>query len=133
MKEGFKEDYQTVKEGGYPAMVKKRWQLHGLIGLGTVFTMLLMKSIYTMPFWQILILIPLVSFLIQGSREFGLSLYKNIPSDLSDARFGMYYSFVGTLLYGLLSLFITFTPWMFIIISVLIYAYVAYAVFVKKQ
>lgn len=133
MKDGFKEDYETVEEGGYAAMMKKRWHLHGLVGLGTVFTMLMPKSVFTMPFWQILILIPLVSFLIQAAREFALAVYKKIPSDLSDARFGMYYSFLGTLLYGLLSLFITFNIWIFALISVIIYGYVAYAVFVKKQ
>lgn len=138
IKDSFKEDYKAVKKDGFIALLKNRWHLHGLVGVGTTFTMLLMSSVYDMVYWQQLILIPLVSLIIQGFREFALALYgdyikKPRPADLSDARFGMYGSIIAILLYGLLSLFFVFNSWVLTGISLIIYSYVAYLVFKKKQ
>ena len=134
IKQGFISDYKAVKEKGITSILSNRWHLHALIGLGTVFTLALFKSISTMPFWQLIILIPLASFLIQCLREFVVAYsIKSMDVDFSDPRFGMYGSLIGVLIYGLLSLIIIFNSWLLITISLLIYLYVAYLVFKRKQ
>ena len=46
IKQGFISDYKAVKEKGITSILSNRWHLHALIGLGTVFTLALFKSIW---------------------------------------------------------------------------------------
>lgn len=135
IKGGFKSDYQTVKEKGFAGIKKNRWHLHGLIGLGTAFTALISTfDIQSFDkFWQQFILITLLSFLIQAGREFALGLFKGINADLSDARFGAYATAIGMIIIKTSSYFIELKDIHYISVSVLIYAFVAYLVYVKKQ
>lgn len=129
IKNSLKGDILDLKSG-YTTIKKNRWHLHALIGLATTFSMLVF--ILGIPFWQQLILIPYISFLIQAVRELYL-VKKGNPADFSDPRFGMYGSLIGILLYGLLSIFIVFNIWILIIISIIIYAFVYHLVFNKKH
>jgi len=137
MSDAFKSDFLTVKNSGLSGILKKRWHLHFLIGLGTVFTFLI-SSFHIADFdqyWQQFILIVLIAFFIQAGREFALGRFKGIPSDLSDARFGGYGAVVGMSLFGISELI---QPGYlgdihFIVISLVIYLFTAYLVFIKKN
>lgn len=130
IKNGFKKDIINIKNANYVTIMKNRWHLHALIGLGTTFSMLIF--LLDMPFWQQLILIAFTSFMIQVIRELYL-VNKGTPADFSDPRFGMYGSLLGLFLYGILSLFIIFKIWLLILLSSLIYIYVYHLVFNKNQ
>lgn len=133
--EGFKSDYKTVKEKGFAGIKKNRWHLHSLIGLGTAFTALI--SVFDIQsfdkYWQQFFLITLLSFLIQAGREFALGLFKKIPSDLSDARFGAYGTIIGMIAIKISSYLVELRDVHYIVASLVIYAFVAYLVYAKKQ
>lgn len=137
MSDAFKSDFLTVKNSGISGILKKRWHLHFLIGLGTVFTFLI-SSFHIADFdkyWQQFILIVLIAFLIQAGRELALGLFKGIPSDFSDARFGGYGAVVGMILFGISELLQPghLGDIHFIVISSVIYLFTAYLVYVKKN
>jgi hypothetical protein len=135
IKSGFKSDYQTVKEKGFAGIKKNRWHLHGLVGLGTAFTALI--SVFDIQsfdsFWQQFVLITLGSFMIQAGREFVLGLFKGSKADFSDARFGAYATAIGMIIIKATSYFIELKDIHYISVSLLIYAFVAYLVYIKKQ
>ena len=137
IKDGFKNDYLTVKNYGFPGIKKRRWHLHFLIGLGTVFTFLI-SSFHIADFdqyWQQFILIVFIAFGIQAGRELALGLFKGIPSDFSDARFGGYGGVIGMILFGLFELIKPgyLEDIHFIVISAVIYLFTAYLVYIKKN
>lgn len=137
IKDGFKNDYLTVKNYGFSGIKKRRWHLHFLIGLGTVFTSLI-SSFHIADFdqyWQQFILIVFIAFAIQVGREFALGLFKGIPSDFSDARFGGYGGVIGMILFGLFELIKPgyLADIHFIVISAVIYLFTAYLVYFKKN
>jgi hypothetical protein len=135
IKNGFKSDYQTVKEKGFAGIKKNRWHLHGLVGLGTAFTALI--SVFDIQsfdsFWQQFVLITLGSFMIQAGREFVLGLFKGSKADFSDARFGAYATMIGMIAIKGASCLIELKDIHYILMSALIYFIVAYLVYVKKQ
>jgi hypothetical protein len=137
IRDSFKSDFLTIKNSGFAGALKKRWHLHFLIGMGTVFTFLI-SSFHIADFdqyWQQFILIVLIAFLIQAGREFALGLFKGIPSDLSDARFGGYGAVVGMIIFGIFELIKPgyLEDIHFIVISIVIYIFTAYLVYIKKN
>jgi len=134
-KGGFVSDYQTVKGKGFSGIKKKRWHLHALIGLGTAFTALISTfDIQSFDkYWQQFVLITLGSFMIQSGRELALGLFKGIPADFSDARFGAYGTAIGMVIIKIASQFVALTDIYYFSASCAVYALVAYLVYVKKQ
>jgi hypothetical protein len=134
-KDGIKNDYLTLKEKGLDGVKKNRWHLHALIGLGTSFTALI--SLFDIQsfdkYWQQFILITLGSFMIQAGRELALGLFKGIKSDFSDARFGAYGTIIGMIIIKASSYVVELKDIHYIAVSAIIYAFVAYLVYMKKH